>query len=321
MSSSTTENTNSKKLAGSSAASGSRPSSNRTDEIVVSSSGHGQSAGVSANNTAGGPGGATNANGGGVQSNVKLKATRSIAWICCAPCVYCRTSTIFRRTALTTLTLVVTSLLVMSPILFLTQFALPARDCHRVHCIPKPHKTTPATCDVQVCVNTGSGVQARMNWRADPCNDFQSYCCANNHSVSLYARVIRNAQETADNLMEHLIAQNTTSGAFRSLGRLYGSCLRLQINTSTTLKLTLNELGGFLAPGALVPTTITDLLLRFSKFGVMPIVNYVYEISSGRKPHINLVIEASNLNSPVIEVSLLNLCILELKVEYFFEII
>lgn len=41
--------------------------------------------------------------------------------------------------ALTSLTLTVTALLVASPILFLTQFALPARDCQRPnHCIPPP---------------------------------------------------------------------------------------------------------------------------------------------------------------------------------------
>lgn len=159
--------------------SSSRPPSAKMDEIV-SSAGGSQSAVVPPAQT--------------VTGGAKLKATRSIAWICCAPCVFCRTSTLFRRTALTTLTIVVTSLLVMSPILFLTQFALPARDCHRVHCIPKSHKTVAISCEKTVCVNTGNGVQARMNWRADPCNDFGSYCCSNNHSVSLYSRIIRNSQ-------------------------------------------------------------------------------------------------------------------------------
>lgn len=270
----------------------------KTDEIVSSSTttalqgGFSSSAAAAGSGGGGGGGGGTTSSaaaaaGGGSgqtnnnnnnnantanQSSVKLKATRSIALICCAPCVFCRTSTIFRRTALTTLTLVVTSLLVISPILFLTQFALPARDCHRVHCIPKPHKSTPAMCESTSCINTGHGIQARMNWRADPCNDFEGYCCSNNHSISLYARIVRNSQETADNIIEHLIQQNTTSGQYRALGRLYGSCLRLKINTSATLRLTLTELGGFLPPGALPGTTITDLLVQFGKYGVVPIV-------------------------------------------------
>lgn len=67
-----------------------------------------------------------------------FQSGRSFGWIICAPCIFLRTSTTFKKMALTTLTLLVTSLLVASPILFLTQFALPARNCTRNHCIPPP---------------------------------------------------------------------------------------------------------------------------------------------------------------------------------------
>lgn len=236
------------------------------------------------------------------KDSLKLKASRSIAWICCAPCVFCRTSTLFRRTAFTTLTLVVTSLLVMSPILFLTQFALPARDCQRMHCIPKPHKTTPTTCDKTICINAASGIQARMNFNVDPCYNFEGYCCSNNHTVSLYSRFIQNSQEKADSLMETLITQNTTSGIYRKLGRLYGSCLRQNISARAVLNV-LNDIGGLVMTGALLPASLTDLFLQFNRFGFMPVISYNYEISTGRRPRIELVLEMAYLNAHVLEVS------------------
>lgn len=236
------------------------------------------------------------------KESIKLKASRSIAWICCAPCVFCRTSTIFRRTALTTLTLVVTSLLVMSPILFLTQFALPARDCQRMHCIPKPHKTTPTTCEKTICVQAASGIQARMNFNIDPCTNFEGYCCSNNHSVSLYSRFIRNGQERTDTIMETLITQNTTTGIYRKLGRLYGSCLRQNISARVVINV-LNDIGGFVVAGSLLPSTLSDLLSRLNRFGFMPVVSYNYEISTGRRPKIEFVLEMAYLNAHVLEVN------------------
>lgn len=190
----------------------------------------------------------------------------------------------------------------MSPILFLTQFALPARDCQRMHCIPKPHKVTPASCEKPICINAGNGIQARMNWHVDPCNNFEGYCCSNNHSVSLYSRFIRNSQERADSLMEHLITQNTTVGIYRKLGRLYGSCLRQNVSSRSVMNV-LNDIGGLLMAGALQPATLTDLFARFNRFGMMPVIAFNFEISTGRKPRIELVLEMAYLNAHVLEVS------------------
>lgn len=101
--------------------------------------------------------------------------------------------------------------------------------------------------------------------------------------------------------MEHLITQNTTAGIYRKLGRLYGSCLR-QNFSARAVRNVLNDIGGFLIAGSLLPATVSDLFIRFNKFGFTPVMSYNYEISTGRKPRIELVLEMAYLNARVLEV-------------------
>jgi hypothetical protein len=100
--------------------------------------------------------------------------------------------------AITTATLLVTSLLVASPILFLIS-AAPSqiqRDCYAKDdddCMPT--QTPPPECTNIICKDTANSIQARMNWKEEPCSNFKTYSCSPVQS-SLHS--VRSAQESAD---------------------------------------------------------------------------------------------------------------------------
>lgn len=234
--------------------------------------------------------------------------------------------------ALTTLTLLVTSLLVASPILFLTQFALPARDCTRNHCIPPPKckfsiitfyvtnetnhlilfiVVSSPECQEVLCKNAANSIQARMNWKSDACNDFFSYCCSNNPVNTI--RAVKSAQERADAEMQMLLSLNTTSGMYRKLGRLYGSCLRQNVN-ATSIRLMLDELGGYMPIGAIGPHTLSTIMSRISSYGYNALFDMHFDLTYGRKPHIILVIDVPYSSPNMLQVSV---CFCFLSIHYY----
>lgn len=84
---------------------------------------------------------------------------------------------------------------------------------------------------------------------------------------------------------------NTTTGPFRKLGRLYESCLRQQLNSST-IRLTVEKLGGYLPINALGPSTVTPLLVKIMEMGApLPLLDIYYDVSYGRKPQVLLIID------------------------------
>lgn len=101
------------------------------------------------------------------------------------------------KIALSAATLLVTSLLVASPILFLISTApssLP-RDCYAQDsddCMTTP--VPPLECSDQECRIAASSIQARMNWKLDQCKDFKSYSCS---SIFSSLRAVRSAQENS----------------------------------------------------------------------------------------------------------------------------
>lgn len=101
---------------------------------------------------------------------------------------------------LTGITLIVTSLLVASPILFLISAApsMPhSRDgCSQDDC--SIHPTPPAECTEIVCKNAAASIQAKINWKIDVCKDFKSFSCSNQQNS---LRAIKSPQEIADNQM------------------------------------------------------------------------------------------------------------------------
>lgn len=95
-----------------------------------------------------------------------------------------------------------------------------------------------------------------------------------------------------------LLTHNTTSGTFRKLGRLYGSCLRQTMNSST-IRLTLDELGGYLPIGAVGPSSIAPLVSKINKLGPTPLLGIYYDLSYGKQ--IMLIIDGPMEFAPVLE--------------------
>lgn len=88
-----------------------------------------------------------------------------------------------------------------------------------------------------------------------------------------------------------LLSQNTTSGAFRKLGRLYESCLRQELNSSS-IRLTMEKLGGYMPINALGPSNVMPLLLKMKQFGgPLLLLDIYYDLSYGRRPQVLLIID------------------------------
>ncbi|XP_055716505.1 endothelin-converting enzyme 1 [Phlebotomus papatasi] len=229
------------------------------------------------------------------------QAASAVGWVCCAPCIWLRTSTTVHKIALTAATLLVTSLLVVSPILFLISTApsQAPRDCltHKIEdCFATPQP--PPECTDEDCRVAAMTIYARMNGKLDPCKDFKSYSCSPiiNNSMS----VVKSSQEGVDLQMQNLLETNTSSGVFRKLGRLYESCLRQSLNSSS-IRLLLESLGGYLPNGSLGPSSIAPLMSKIAALGPTPLIGIYFDLSYGRKPQIMLIIDGPTTSAPVLE--------------------
>ncbi|XP_070502040.1 endothelin-converting enzyme 1 isoform X1 [Chironomus tepperi] len=224
-------------------------------------------------------------------STLNKIGTHLLNWIFCGPCIqFLKTSTTFHKMTLTGVTLIVTSLLVASPILFLIS-AAPSMPHSRDGCSHDEcgiHHLPPVECTDIICKNAAASIQAKINWKIDVCKDFKSFSCSNQQNS---LRAIKSPQEIADNQMLQLLSQNTTSGAFRKLGRLYESCLRQELNSSS-IRLTMEKLGGYMPINALGPSTVMPLLLKMKQFGApLLLLDIYYDLSYGRRPQVLLIID------------------------------
>ncbi|XP_039443562.1 uncharacterized protein LOC120423723 [Culex pipiens pallens] len=223
-----------------------------------------------------------------------------VGWVCCAPCIWLRGSSTVHKMAITAATLLVTSLLVASPILFLISAApskLPT-DCYITEdddCHPTP--PPPPECADPICRAAAISIQTRMNWDVEPCREFKNYSCAPLEGNSL--RAVKSPQEIADVQMQQLLSLNTTSGVFRKLGRLYGSCLRQTLNDSS-IRMRLDKLGGYLQIGSVGPQSISPLISKIKNIGPMPIIGIYYDLSYGRKPQTLLIIDGPTTSSHIL---------------------
>lgn len=98
-----------------------------------------------------------------------------------------------------------------------------------------------------------------------------------------------------------LLSLNTTSGVFRKLGRLYGSCLRQTLNDSS-IRMRLDKLGGYLQIGSVGPQSISPLISKIKNIGPMPIIGIYYDLSYGRKPQTLLIIDGPTTSSHILAV-------------------
>ncbi|XP_055297188.1 uncharacterized protein LOC129565894 isoform X2 [Sitodiplosis mosellana] len=238
--------------------------------------------------------------GNGIAEHSRTKITAG--WICCMPCVWLRTSATVHKIALTTATLLVTSLLVASPVLFLLSTApsqLP-KDCNTksdVNCVSTRSVSATPECNAVACRQATISILARSNWKIDPCKDFTSFSCG---STKGNGKTIKSVQEGVDTLMQQLLQHNTSTGPFQKLGRLYESCLRQSINSSF-VRLKMQQFGLYMPPTVTGPLTIGGLILKLSDFGPIPLVSIYYDLSYGRKPQPMLIIDSSLESSPMLQ--------------------
>lgn len=97
-----------------------------------------------------------------------------------------------------------------------------------------------------------------------------------------------------------LLTHNTTTGTYRKLGRLYGSCLR-QTTNATSIRLSLDALGGYLPIGSLGPSSISPLMSAIHRIGPTPLVSIYYDLSYGKQPQIMLVVDGANPAAPALQ--------------------
>lgn len=138
-----------------------------------------------------------------VQLNIFFQKS-AMSCICCIPCSWIRSSTAVHKIAITAATLVVTSLLVASPILFLISTApsqLP-RDCYLDdnNCIGVT--AAPPECSEPICKTAAHNIHGNLNWNLKPCTEFKNFSCSNISSNSPRINVARSAQETVDFQMQ-----------------------------------------------------------------------------------------------------------------------
>ncbi|XP_064555252.1 uncharacterized protein LOC135440149 [Drosophila montana] len=227
-----------------------------------------------------------------------------IGWICCAPCIWLRTSAAVHKVAITSATLLVTTLLVASPILFLISTApspLP-KDCYMEGDGCSPTISSPSECTEAICATVASNIQARLNWNKDPCSEFKKFSCWRktfNNNITNFIEM-GNSQKSVDMQIQFLLQSSTLSGNYKKLQRLYESCLKLTTNSSAIHRV-VAYLGGYLTIGVLGPSSIAPLVAKIYDLGPSPLVDIYYDLSYGRRPHVLLIISGPSTSSVILE--------------------
>ncbi|SPP83237.1 uncharacterized protein LOC117585670 isoform X1 [Drosophila guanche] len=227
-----------------------------------------------------------------------------IGWICCAPCIWFRTSAAVHKMAITSATLLVTTLLVASPILFLISTApspLP-RDCYMEGDRCSSPVSAPPECMDVICETVASSIQARLNWNKDPCTEFKKFSCWRNTRNKNITNLIEmgNSQKSVDTQMLFLFQNKSMDGSFKILHNLFESCLQ-QTTNSTVMHRVFDTLGGYQPVGSTGPSSIAPLIANIYELGPSPLVDLYYDLSYGRRPHILLIISGPSTSSTILE--------------------
>ncbi|XP_017079843.1 neprilysin-2 [Drosophila eugracilis] len=236
--------------------------------------------------------------------NTRYNKNSIIGWICCAPCIWLRTSAAVHKMAITSATLLVTTLLVASPILFLISTApspLP-RDCYMDGDRCSPAVSTPPECSDPICEAVASSIQARLNWNKDPCTEFKKFSCWRNTRNKNITNLIEmgNSQKSVDSQMLYLFQNKIMNGSYSILHNLFESCLQ-QTTNSTIMHKIFDSLGGYLPVGSVGPSSIAPLIAKIYDLGPSPLVDLYYDLSYGRRPHILLIISGPSTSSTILE--------------------
>ena len=72
---------------------------------------------------------------------------------------------------------------------------------------------------------------------------------------------------------------------------------------SPTVKLLMEELGGYLPEGAIGPESLTQIISKIAQKGPNPLIGIYFDLSYGRSPKIMLIIDQPTNSAPVLEVN------------------
>ncbi|XP_023289076.1 endothelin-converting enzyme 2, partial [Orussus abietinus] len=154
-------------------------------------------------------------------------------WICCVPCYWLRRSKAVHKALLTFAMLLVTSLLVTSPVLFLIT-TLPEgdqpRDCAPLDeaCI-REQDGSEGVCETKACYEASRRMLASLKRGVDPCKDFYQFACGGFRDWKPYqpSSSFGMLQTQVDEEIQKMLANETgkMTGAFYKLGQFYESCL------------------------------------------------------------------------------------------------
>ncbi|XP_069672464.1 endothelin-converting enzyme-like 1 [Periplaneta americana] len=220
-------------------------------------------------------------------------------WLCCVPCYWLRNNNSVHKASLTVATLVVTSLLVASPVLFLIS-SVPAResdrsrDCHHQDddsCVGD-EPSDEYVCKAEQCRQAAGRILASMNWRTDPCRDFYKFACggwspgadeARHNSTRSYGQgpelSFNTLQKYVDQQIQQLLILSSSKGPFQKLGLFFNSCLKMRDKRTSTAPMfaLLNDLGGYLLPGTPQPPDLTPLVTRLLLVNGAPLFDVYLE--------------------------------------------
>ncbi|XP_018342778.1 PREDICTED: neprilysin-1-like [Trachymyrmex septentrionalis] len=209
-------------------------------------------------------------------------------WVCCVPCYWLRRSKAVHKALLTFAMMLVTSLLVTSPVLFLIT-TLPEGEQPR-KCAPldeacvRERDGPEGVCDTDVCMEASKRILTSMKRGVDPCKDFYKFACGGFRDQQPYqpsasfnilqAQIDESIHKTLTNETGQMVV------AFEKLGQFYDTCRGFKkkpVNFTPVYEL-LNKFGGYLSSKSVVPTDITPLISALLKVNGAPFFDLYVDI-------------------------------------------
>ncbi|KAL1114938.1 hypothetical protein AAG570_007761 [Ranatra chinensis] len=204
------------------------------------------------------------------------------SWLCCLPCNWLKSNTSLHKASITAAMLLVTSLLVASPVLFLISGSPGAEKVDLCH-PGEGCRQEDETCGTSACYEAALTIGNAISTAEDPCQDFYKYSCGSwaqqrpglrqlqsqvdaeiQRKCFSIDREVKEAVEKrlAEVETEQLLETTAQSGPFEKVGRFYNSCIKNKHESSVNKTLSLlEELGGYMGVGESNLTTLISRLI------------------------------------------------------------
>ncbi|KAG7200209.1 hypothetical protein KM043_000641 [Ampulex compressa] len=216
------------------------------------------------------------------------RAGQQGTWICCVPCYWLRRSKAVHKALLTFAMLLVTSLLVTSPVLFLIT-TLPEGEQPR-SCAPldeaciRERDGPEGVCDSKACEEAAGSMLAFMKRSVDPCKDFYQFACGGFRDQQPYqpSSSFNMLQAQVEDHIHRMLKNETGRmiGAFEKLGQFYSVCQEFKekpVDFASVYEL-LDDLGGYLPPKSAVPVDITPLVSALLRVNGAPLFDFYVDV-------------------------------------------